>query len=98
MATVGELVLAEARSSSCKEKSLVYLDWLLPIFERVGIWDAEVYELLATSGPGWMDLMQPVPSDDDADVPALDLPEGQVRVIVLPCPEKENECTGKENG
>uniref|UniRef100_A0A6M3KMB8 Uncharacterized protein n=1 Tax=viral metagenome TaxID=1070528 RepID=A0A6M3KMB8_9ZZZZ len=92
MATVGELCERHKDETGGNF-------WANPVatLQELGIWDAEVYEMQATSGPGWMDLVQPVPSDDDADVPALDLPEGQVRVIVLPCPEKENECTGKEN-
>ena len=50
MTTVGEMVEAEARTSSNAPQSLAYLDWLLPIFERLGIWDAEVLE-----GCAWPD-------------------------------------------
>ena len=54
------------------------------ILSSLGLWDAEVLEMNATSGPGWMDLMEPVGEGEP-----LDLPEGRVRFIVLP---KEEEC------
>ena len=76
--TVRELVMVAAKGRNPSEEA--YMEAL----SSLGLWDAEVLEMNATSGPGWMDLMEPVGEGEP-----LDLPEGRVRFIVLP---KEEEC------
>ena len=55
---------------------------LLIALQELGLWDAEVLEVNATSGPGWMDVMEPV--SDDGEGEPIEFPEGRIRIIVLP--------------
>ena len=73
---VGELVKREARDSSRATQSLAYLDWLQPIFERVGIWDAEVLSVQRSYGK----IHAIGLSDREGNVV---MPEAGDRVIVL---------------